>query len=217
MSYFAIDLDTKEMHDVKWFQIKRKKIALCPICDNKIELRAENSLMTSAHFWHGKNSICTSIKKNRKKYEDLPFSQLDKEAGKKLRKEIKNNLYTIFLACNALCEGLKYLEFNELIIKANEKAIWDYKGLKLNYIPYILILFHDIFYAKGSKLRDEKFYFVLEPSIKNFDDLWNIKKNIKQYIWKISPDKGVLEIIKIKQNLDPVPEWFKRATEKLLI
>ncbi|WP_334327622.1 hypothetical protein [Gilliamella apicola] len=217
MSYFAIDLDTKEMHDVKWFQIKRKKIALCPICDNKIELRAENSLMTSAHFWHGKNSICTSIKKNRKKYEDLPFSQLDKEAGKKLRKEIKNNLYTIFLACNALCEGLKYLEFKELIIKANEKAIWDYKGLKLNYIPYILILFHDIFYAKGSKLRDEKFYFVLEPSIKNFDDLWNIKKNIKQYIWKISPDKGVLEIIKIKQNLDPVPEWFKRATEKLLI
>ena len=176
MSYFAIDLDTKEMHDVKWFQIKRKKIALCPICDNKIELRAENSLMTSAHFWHGKNSICTSIKKNRKKYEDLPFSQLDKEAGKKLRKEIKNNLYTIFLACNALCEGLKYLEFKELIIKANEKAIWDYKGLKLNYIPYILILFHDIFYAKGSKLRDEKFYFVLEPSIKNFDDLWNIKK-----------------------------------------
>jgi len=217
LSYFAIDLDTKEMHDVKWFQIKRKKIALCPICDNKIELRAENSLMTSAHFWHGKNSICTSIKKNRKKYEDLPFSQLDKEAGKKLRKEIKNNLYTIFLACNALCEGLKYLEFKELIIKANEKAIWDYKGLKLNYIPYILILFHDIFYAKGSKLRDEKFYFVLEPSIKNFDDLWNIKKNIKQYIWKISPDKGVLEIIKIKQNLDPVPEWFKRATEKLLI
>lgn len=216
MSYFAIDIDSKEKHDVEWFQIKRKKIALCPICDNKVELRAENSLITAAHFWHGKNSICTSIKKNRKKYEDLPYSQLDKESGKKLREEIKNNLYTIFLTCNALSEGLKYTEFKELIIKANKKAIWDYKGLKLNYIPYILILFHDMFYAKGSKLRDEKFYFVLEPSIKSFDDLWNRKDYIKQYIWKISPDKGILDIIHIAPVLDPVPEWFKNVTERLI-
>ena len=156
------------------------------------------------------------IKKNRKKYEDLPYSQLDKESGKKLREEIKNNLYTIFLTCNALSEGLKYTEFKELIIKANKKAIWDYKGLKLNYIPYILILFHDMFYAKGSKLRDEKFYFVLEPSIKSFDDLWNRKDYIKQYIWKISPDKGILDIIHIAPVLDPVPEWFKNVTERLI-
>ena len=51
----------------------------------------------------------------------------------------------------------------------------------------------------------------------NFDDLWNKQQSIKQSIWKISPDKGVLEIIQIKQNLDPVPEWFKKATEKLVI
>ena len=217
LSYFAIDIDTGEKHDVEWFQIKRKKVALCPICDSEIELRAESSIVTSAHFWHGKNSICTSIKKNRKKYEDLPASQIDKEAGKKLREDVKNNLYTIFLTCNALGEGLKYIEFKELIFKANEKMIWDYKGLQLNYIPYILILFHEMFYAKGSKLRDEKFYFVLETSIKYFDDLWNKQQSIKQSIWKISPDKGVLEIIQIKQNLDPVPEWFKKATEKLVI
>ena len=78
--------------------------------------------MTPAHFEHRKNSICTLIK-NRKKYEDLPSSQLDKEARKRLSEEIKNNLYTIFLVCSALGEGLKYLEFKELIIKANEKGI----------------------------------------------------------------------------------------------
>ncbi len=73
-----------------------------------------------------------------------------------------------------------------------------------------------MFYAKGSKLRDEKFYFVLEPSIKSFDDLWNRKDYIKQYIWKISPDKGILDIIHIAPVLDPVPEWFKNVTERLI-
>lgn len=217
MAFIAIYPPTGETHDADWFHLNRKKIGLCPVCGSEMELRAESSITTAVHFWHGMGATCPSIKKNRKKYEDLPPSVIDKQAGKMLRAEVREHIYTIYQACSAIVDGLKYAEFRDLIIKAGEKGIWDYKGFKLNYVPYVLVTFHDIFYAKGSKLRDDKYYIVLEPSIRCLDDLWNEPQTIKQAVWKVSPEKGVIEALPIKPELDPVPGWFKDASRKLPI
>lgn len=217
MAFIAIDPLTGETHDADWFHLKRKKIGLCPVCDSEMELRAESSITTAVHFWHGMGATCPSIKKNRKTYEDLPPSAIDKQAGERLRAEVREHIYTIYQACSAIVDGLKYAEFRDLIIKAGEKGVWDYKGFELNYAPYVLVTFHDMFYAKGSKLRDDKYYIVLEPSIRCLDDLWNKPQTIKQAVWKVSPEKGVVEALPIKPELDPVPGWFKDASRKLPI
>jgi len=215
MTFRAIDPETDILQDADWFHEKRKKSGLCEVCDSEIELRAETSIETSVHFWHGVGSLCPTIKKNRKKYEDLPSTEIDREAGKKLRQAVKDNAYIVFSACNAIVDGLKYAEFKALIAKASDKGIWDYKGLELNYVPYLLVTFHDMFYAKGNKLRDNRYYVILEPGIEYLDDLWNKPNNVKQNIWKVSPSKGVLEEVAIKNELDPEPNWFKDAKQWL--
>ena len=217
MAFVAIDPETREIHDANWFHLNRKKVGSCLVCDAEMELRAESSITTAVHFWHGLGSTCTSIKKNRKRYEDLPPSSIDKQSGVRLRGEVRENLYAIYQACNIIVDGLKYAEFRELIVKASDKGIWDYKGFQLNYVPYVLVTFHEMFYAKDSKRREDKFYIVLEPAIRCLDDLWNMPKSIKQSIWKVSPDKGVIEAIPIKPILDPVPDWFKVAARRLPI
>jgi hypothetical protein len=217
MAFIAIDQETGTPKDADWFCQHRKKVGLCPVCDAEIELRAESSVTTAVHFWHGIGATCPSIKKNRKKYEDLPPSSIDKQAGLRLRAEVRGHLYTIYQACNAIADGLKYAEFRNLIVKASSKGIWDYEGFRLNYVPYVLVTFHDMFLSKGSKLRDDKYYIVLEPAIRYLDDLWNKPHSIKQAICKISPDKGVIEVLHIKPTLDPIPNWFKEASKKLPI
>jgi hypothetical protein len=138
MAFFAVDPDTGNTQDADWFNLNRKKIGLCPVCDGEMDLRAESSVTTAVHFWHGIGATCPSIKKNRKKYEVFPPSSIDKQAGLRLRAEVKEHLYTIYQACNAIVDGLKYAEFRDLIAKASEKGIWDYKGFRLNYVPYVL-------------------------------------------------------------------------------
>ncbi len=214
MALRAIDIESGRTQSAEWFYKNRKK-GKCEVCDAVLELRAEQSITTSVHLWHGQGSVCPTIIHNRKLYCDLPASAIDNETGLRMRQIVKDNAYLVYNVCNALVEGLKYAEFKSLISKATAKNIWSYKGLQLNYVPYLLLTFHDMFYAKGSKMRDNKYYIILEPSIKNLDDLWNKSDHIKQYIWKISPEKGVLEKIKIKATLDPEPRWFKEAKTKL--
>jgi hypothetical protein len=215
MTFRAIDPSTGSVYEADWFHENRKNVGLCEVCKSEIELRAGTSIETNVHFWHGKGATCPTIKNNRKKYEDLPSSEMDLEAGKILRQSVKDNAYLVYGTCNAIVDGLKYAEFKELIAKASEKGIWDYKGLALNYVPYLLVTFHDIFYAKGSKLRDDRFYVILEPGMQYLDDLWNKPTNVKQNVWKVSPTKGVLEEIEIKDELDPEPNWFKKSKQWL--
>ncbi len=215
MSFSAIDPDTGHSHDADWFNVNRKKIGICPICDSKIELRAEHSTTTVTHFWHGTGSDCPSIKRNRKRYEDLPASSIDKEAGARLRAEVRRNLYAIYQTCSIIVDGLKYADFRSMIEKATAKGILDYKGLQLNYVPYVLLTFHDAFSSKESAPRNGKYHIVLAPAIHNLDDLWNKPQSIKQAVWKIYHDKGCIDEVRIKPNIDPIPEWFKEATKKL--
>lgn len=68
---------------------------MCLICDNKIELRTENSLMTSAHFRRGKKSICTLIKRIEKNMKIFLFLNLINKQGKGYAKRAKI-IYILF-------------------------------------------------------------------------------------------------------------------------
>ena len=65
MTFRAIDSETGIIQDADWFHEKRKKSGLCEVCGSEIELRAETSIETSVHFWHGMGSLCPTIKKNK--------------------------------------------------------------------------------------------------------------------------------------------------------
>ncbi|WP_107331865.1 hypothetical protein [Metapseudomonas otitidis] len=217
MSFRAIDPDTGLVQSVGWFHEHRKKTGLCEVCSMDMSIRADASISTTVHFWHGIGSLCPSIKKNRRKYEDLPVRAVDPNAGKLLRAEVRENAYLIYSACSAIVDGMKWDSFKGVVERATEKGIWDYKGLTLRYVPYLLVTFEDMFYSKGSKLRDERFYIVLESGLEFLDDLWNKPSEIKQNVWKVSPDKGVIDIVEIKKYLDPEPNWFRSAKKNLKV
>ncbi|WP_436862136.1 hypothetical protein [Acinetobacter haemolyticus] len=216
MANYALEAESGEIKDVQWFMLNRGKRGVCPLCESLMELRAEKTTDRSAHLWHGRNTSCPSIPENRIKYENLTARGIDKEQGIRLRKEVLENLYTVYMSCNAIVDGLRKPEFEQLLRLATEKGIWDYKGLRLNYVPYVLVTFHDMFYAKDSKIRNERYFVVLEPNIKYLDDLWNDSR-VKQYIWKVSPTSGVLEKVAIKDELDPEPKWFKRFASQVTL
>ncbi|ENU29100.1 MULTISPECIES: hypothetical protein [unclassified Acinetobacter] len=216
MASYALDTHTRQIKDVAWFLLNRDRKAVCPLCDHPMELRAEKTTDKSTHLWHGRNAYCPSIPENRIKYESLAARALDKEQGLRLRQEVIENLYNIYMSCNGIVGGLKIGEFKQLLNLATEKGIWDYQGLKLNYVPYVLLTFHEMFYAKDSKIRNERYFIVLEPNIKYLDDLWNDSR-AKQYIWKVSPKHGILEKIAINEKLDPEPKWFKEFAHRIVL
>ncbi|WP_396233617.1 hypothetical protein [Acinetobacter baumannii] len=216
MANYALEIESGEIRDVQWFMLNKGKRGVCPLCESPMEIRADKTPDKSAHMWHGKNTTCPSISQNRIKYQNLTARNVDKEQGRRLRQEVLENLYDVYMTCNYIGEGLKLPDFEKLLSLATEKGIWDYQGLRLNYVPYVLLTFHDMFYAKDSKIRNERFFVVLEPNIKYLDDLWNDSR-YKQYIWKVSPTGGVLEKIAIKDKLDPEPGWFKRFARKVTL
>lgn len=188
---------------------------ICDLCDAEMSIRGDITSNKRPHFVHPENDVkCISTKINQSYYEHLTANNFDSEAGKIIRDQVKDNLYHIYASCVTITNSpLRYEDFCSLLKKASEKKVWDYKGLTLNYVPYILLTFHDSLevYLKGVR-GSIKYRIILEPKLSAFDDLW-IKPNMKQKIWKIDKNSGdIIEIMDISMSPLMVlkPEFFNK-------
>ncbi|MFD2329439.1 hypothetical protein ACFSR7_09320 [Cohnella sp. GCM10020058] len=157
---------------------------LCIVCGNKLEVRAESTVSTTTHFWHSvRGSNCPTIQANSTPYLNLLPSAEDEANALKVKSDFTQRFYEVFLKCDLLCAGLKFEEFKELVELANTKRIWYYRDLILDFLPYIFLTLKK-FSSRDSRFRDNSFYFVFEPNLKRYNELW-IDKKIRKKIWKV--------------------------------
>lgn len=214
MPYKAIDPATGKIEPIESFIKKNITKGICAVCDQSLTIRADVTPGTRPHFWHGSSvSNCPSVKKNRVRYEDLPPSKKNESTGVLLKEDVKNKLHTIYLACQAITgKIITKKDFLSCLEKANKKNIWEYDGLTIDYVPYILLCFLEKYYFdvwNGKSFHPEITHFILDLNIKYLDDLWNKQSVIKQKIWHMDSSGDVIKKIDIKPGLNIVPFYFE--------
>lgn len=215
MPFRAIDNETGQAYPIEWFLKNGKEKGVCGYCGTLMTIKANHTSDKRAHFWHGSgDSECPTIAKNGSAYEGLESGEIDKEAGHHMLQLVNNNMFKIYLACMKITnKSLFFSEFKDWIQKANDKKVWDYKGITLEYVPYILLTFADKLNSFFPGIKGGVDYrIIFDPKLKTFDNLW-IASNQKQNILKIDKSTGeILEVLEISKNpfADLEPEYFKR-------
>lgn len=221
MTYAALVPETRDKQPIEWFIKNRIKQGFCEVCENLMEIRAQYSTDRPAHFYHAKNADCPTKFENHKRYDHLTARYFDESLGVKIRQEVQQNLFNIYLACSAIVgKNILFETFKLMLSEASKKRIWDYKGISLNYVPYILLSLNEGFFEakfkneKTKKYEETKFFIALEPGVKYFDDLW-IDVNRKNIIWKIAKNGEPLETLMILNELVIIPNWFKKFQQDI--
>ncbi|HFP7023895.1 TPA: hypothetical protein ACHKB2_001767 [Acinetobacter baumannii] len=215
MPFRAIDEKTNQAYPIEWFLKNGKVAGVCGYCGTLMTIKANHTSDKRAHFWHGSgDSNCPTITKNGSAYEGLEGGTLDKEAGLQMIQLVNNNMFQIYLACMKIInKSLFFSEFKEWVLKANAKKVWDYKGITLEYVPYILLTFAEKLNGLFPGVKGGVDYrIIFDPKLKTFDNLW-IASNQKQNILKIDKNSGdILEVAEISKNpfADLEPDYFKK-------
>ncbi|MBG9692551.1 hypothetical protein ABD91_17305 [Lysinibacillus sphaericus] len=177
--------------------------AYCPVCDEVTKIKAEGSLAVQTYFTHRKNSDCPTIKENHEKYALLPPSERDEENGKRLLCWAKLNIYHLYLKCQEILEGkLKFIEFSNVLQKANDKSIWYYKGLTNETLPYVLVVNYGVF-PKKKDLRNEDVHYIFDK--KSYGDDLFLKKKIS-HMFKIT--KSDIESIELNYTTKSTAPYY---------
>ncbi|MFA9208538.1 MAG: hypothetical protein ACEQSN_09885 [Yersinia sp. (in: enterobacteria)] len=217
MATSAINPTTGILETAYRFVAHGLKQGLCSVCGEMMDVVAEHAPGTSEHFRHERHSLCPTVTKNRIRYESLGSSEYDDEQAINLRNSVSEHMYEVCLTFQALAEGGRISEFRDALKKADEINIWRYRGMTINFVPYILLTFVDMFESKQSVFRDTDFFFVLPPGIRTIDRLWNQTAGVKDVVIKISKNFDVLAEHSIRPSLFPVihPAWFERSLSSL--
>lgn len=219
MPYEAIDPGTLQLKSIDWFREQGLHQGMCDVCGSMMTIRADKTLAYGAHFWHGpKPSGCPTSLANRPMYHNLPASVTNDALGKLLKEQVKNNLHTVYLACQAIIDGpVKKDDFLDALQRANAINVWAYDHLSLEYVPYVLLCFIDT-HRQSIWLNNKKTsldtHFILDSKVANLDDLWNKGSVIKQNIWQMDKKGNVLKRIPIKPDLNTIPPYFGKWVKK---
>lgn len=219
MPFTAIDPKSGKTQLVEWFIKNGKKSGICGFCDTYMDIRGENHPTARAHFYHEKDIKCPSTDKNKTPFEGLRAVELDKQAGIIIREKVKENLFTIFLACNKILNKPVFLkDFKIMMSNADKKNIWDYKGITLEHIPYVLLTFHNDLKSYFTGYEGLLHYRVIfETALKSYDDLWNRPhQKLKMLVYEVDKVE-LLETIEIENDPfeDLEPDTFKSYKSSL--
>lgn len=133
---------------------------LCFVCNTVVNVRNDSHAIRNTHFYHKNNSNCPTVLSSRERYLNLRYRSYDKDRGERIKKEVKNNLSKIYNACRKLCDGLYYYEFENLLLKASQRRMWDYANIELSHISYNLLTLETSFArTKGGRLKGVYFCF----------------------------------------------------------
>ncbi len=154
----------------------------CPLCQSDIIFAAANSMANiKPHFRHDEHIDCPWSAHSRLSH--INPTKVSEEHGIKLKSEFckLNNLKQVFKTTqNIHGEYMNGELFYELCKKANQYQVWNYVGLTLEYLPYILLTLYTF---SGIK-KNEKglFYYhytINKPSSKPIDVIWQTPNKYK--------------------------------------
>lgn len=216
MPYEAIDPASGNMQPVQWFLERDLTQGICDICGTMMSIRADKTPGSKVHFWHGNNSpsSCPASSKNKLRYDSLPASATHQAAGQLLKEQVRQNLHTVYLVCQAVIDGpIKKKDFIDAIKRANKINVWEYSNLTLEFVPYVLLCFIDTYQQTrwvNQKKETLDTHFILDPKIGNLDDLWNRTHSIKQYIWQLDKAGNIIKKMDIIPDLNITPPYFRK-------
>jgi|GEM_PF-3066091 len=207
MARNAMDADGKVISIEEWELHHKEETPFCMVCEKRMYIKGGSSPGVTTHFAHFEGSNCPSIEYNREKYDDLKPSELDLENGKKIQGFLLSNIWAVYQKCKEIFgKGLTKRDYQDMIRKASEKKIWYYKGMKEEYIPYVLLVNYGIF--KKNDFHKEKTYFVFDANLSSYEDLWIKGGKLKQKIWRVKPDIGEIKDIKISFDISGLADHY---------
>lgn len=192
---------------------KRYVTGICPICREEVFVKASASVDISTHFSHTENTNCPLSKKIRAPYNNIDYAYGNENINR-LKEEINDNIYKIYYKCYQLCNwSLTYNEFINMCNHFKEANAINYRRVKIEYIPYILLHLAGI-------IRNE-FFFALDYGVNRYNDLWE-NVNQEQIILKIDVKQSTVnedyKLIHINgdfliENKDKTDKFLQRETE----
>lgn len=221
MSFYAFDSsapNSDAVHIDDWLASRTTRgKPICGCCSATFTIVAANSLSTSAHFAHPPGAVCHTIGRNAVPYDHLKQIPRDTSVAQNLRKEFGLHVEHIFNKCSGLAKNLSFKEFVDCFDEFHKAGAWEYHGLTLEYIPYLLLCFRDIFKARPP-YRDLDFYFLLEPRT-NLGDLWIRPQTTAQRILQVYPSSGRIVYHQIMSDIastsPTVPTGFARTASSI--
>ncbi|GAB7128315.1 hypothetical protein JCM19000A_28220 [Silvimonas sp. JCM 19000] len=220
------------IQNAEWFRLTygNNASAQCEVCGDELVLRVAHPPHTVTHFAHKSGSQCSSIESARRHFLDIPPSAKDPQNGRRVREHLLANLYPIYLKAFSISgRKLAWGDFQRAIIDAQQRGLFDYAGLPVHYLPYLLLCIYPQKFHDKTTYDTRDAYFVLQSGLKHFDDLWNKPDQVAQTLWKVShierhatrdpqgPGELFTELEAIAIDDAPfyIPPWLDKAHAKL--
>lgn len=146
--------------------------AICPVCRQNVNIRGNHQSNRRIHFLHFPNAQCPIVENGGNKYSCLVSIEENPLTIEKRKRDFEELTVKAYLKCHMLCDHkLTLSEYEGLLKLATNKGMWNYHGLVLEYIPYILLTYKDLT-RKGYMKRPFNLRFVFSSIINNYSDLW---------------------------------------------
>lgn len=153
--------------------------AECPYCHHDLFIRQGTKHI---HFWHGTNpAYCQSIVPFGQPYMGLTPTKPNLAHAAALRTQFKGEWQLHYNELANLIPLFSYVEFLLLLKEALSKNIFAYTGMRIEDMPYVLVLALD--YPPTTSIGKKRgfwFRFWYTSSVRKAEDLWiNTPENIE--------------------------------------
>lgn len=224
----AIDLSKRNWHEKlgrsisadEWYRNYIADIPRCKVCNNILSFIAVANNNRTTHFRHPENSGCPTIGYNHSHFANLRPTEQDESNALYLKNWVLENGYLLYRQfCGILGGSIKYPEFTEILIAANNRKCWYYVGLTIDILPYTLLVNYGVFQKeKGRRGREQRVFLAFDSTITTYEQLWNSPSAAAENVFRIYPDSQEYEVIPIGDigiigNTDP-PGYFQRYLDK---
>jgi hypothetical protein len=207
MPFYAFDSNapgTPTVHVDVWIATRTARgNPTCGCCGSIFTIVAANSPGSTTHFAHPKGAQCPLMAVYAVPYVNLATIPKNAAAAAALRTSFNQNVERAFNKCSSIAQNLSFSEFRTCFDNLHMHNAWEYNALSLEYIPYVLLCFTDLFSARRH-YRPDDFYFMLEPR-PNLGDLWIRPHITPQRILQVFPVMGRVVHIPILNDLLTYP------------
>lgn len=119
---------------------------LCPACGAELSLYGVHSPSIASRFDHPDHSDCELSCSPDPRFAHLKPSGWDLEQGVRLFATFceTENLKAVYALCRKICGRLTGGEFLAMCRAADRKNVWAYRGITLEYLPYVLVTLVDL-------------------------------------------------------------------------
>jgi len=177
------------VHIHQWLETRTYRgDPFCGCCGSRLHIAAAHSPATSAHFAHPRSSSCPLSSRYAIPFHRFAAIPRSPSHAASLRAGFDRHLEQVFNKCAFLADNLSFSEFLGCFEAFHTTRGWEYAGLTLEYLPYVLLCFQDLFPSR-LPYRAEDFYFLVEPRI-NIGDLWIRPAMVAQQVLQVYPASG---------------------------